>query len=94
MFRYIGKTVAVAIRMILGFSSMPNQVMNSGTRAMNGIVRSICSGASKISSPIFHRPAKTPSTSPIVAPMSRPMPARSSEMGSAACREPSDHSSW
>ena len=27
-------------------SPMPNQTTNSGTRAMNGMVRTICSGAS------------------------------------------------
>ena len=62
----------------LAISSIPNQVMNSGTAAINGMVRSICSGTSKMPSPIRHRPGNRP--------IARPIRARLSDTGNAARR--------
>jgi hypothetical protein len=63
---------------------MPNQIMNSGTRAANGIVRSICSGASITSSPRRDRPDSRPRLAPASPPAARPASTRSTE-AHAAC---------
>ncbi|KJY31600.1 hypothetical protein VR45_24570 [Streptomyces sp. NRRL S-495] len=90
---YMGKLVATPISATLAVSVMPNQTMNSGTRARKGTVRRTWTAESRSSSPRRKKPVTTPSTSPVPAPISRPRPARVSETPRASVSWPLPHSS-
>ena len=61
----------------MGSSPMPNQMISSGIRPTTGTVRSICSGASMMSSPTLNSPDISAATRAAVSPMSNPSPTRS-----------------
>ncbi|MGI4837805.1 MAG: hypothetical protein ACRYF9_09340 [Janthinobacterium lividum] len=67
------------IRATLVNSPMPNQRMNSGTSAKEGMVRSICMGESRITSPRLDRPLINAATTPILTPITSPATARCSD---------------
>ncbi|MCY1362663.1 hypothetical protein D9M69_493920 [compost metagenome] len=78
-FRYTGNVVPVTISAILVNSPMPNQRMNSGTNASEGMVRSICSGESSITSPRLDNPLIRAATTPMLTPILKPTNARCSD---------------
>ncbi|SLH55667.1 Uncharacterised protein [Mycobacteroides abscessus subsp. abscessus] len=66
---------------------MPNQMMNTGSSASAGIIRSACTGAFTRSSASRNNPAATPRTSPIPIPSANPVPTRRAD--AARCRHSS-----
>ena len=58
---------------------MPNQAMNSGTSARNGMARLICIVESMSSSPRLDSPESTPNARPIRTPKNTPTAARLKE---------------
>ena len=87
-FRYSGKNTPSAIRISLGSSPMPNQMISSGIRPTTGTVRSIWIGASMTSSPTLNRPAISAAISAAVRPKSSPSPTRCAEARMASCSSP------
>ncbi len=71
--------MASAISRIFGSSPIPNQMMNKGVSASDGMVRLICRIGSIVASPARDRPAIRASVTPTVRPMPSPAAARISD---------------
>ena len=67
-----GRRRPSAIRISLGSSPMPNQMISSGIRPTTGTVRSIWIGASMMSSPTLNRPEISAAITAAVSPKKQP----------------------